>query len=1188
MASASTTSASSRKGNNTSVRSRISNLSRRALSTLRPGSRSSSRSTRSNPEDEIWNLGDQCETVSLVTMRQEEALESEVVQELPIGTACEIVELGEGRRVKVSTGEESGWISCRTKANEALIVKRKQGVQFAIEDFEVGGTHEVKSMVTVRCGETLDSEVKTELKPGTLVKILELGTVNKRRARISAEPIEGWISLATKQGELLIGKVSEQRSAGGEGLFGVSSSKVKVLLEAARAGDLDAIKQVAEPRASMMSRFQARPTLNCSDIRGKTPLIYAAAFGNKAVVEYLLSKSEVDINAMDDTQKSAMHHASKRARKRREGAYDTVQAEIVHMLIQAKASIEARDHNGCTALMFAVANGDEGVAQVLLKAGANMNVRDFEGHTPLDYAANFGHTTLVTILRNAGAVADESEEEPPPTPAPAPEEKKSSIAASVPASVASTKADDDASTTAPSSSASMSLSPKGKKSTRRTTKKGDEDVGSITASATPKKAGKKAGAKKAGKKGAKVGKETSMPSGMHEMREAQAKQEETKTKAIEVEAVPVAEEDSEEVKLERARKKLQAVVDAGPSRKELQSAIEAAQAAGVEKESLDAANKTLAQMKARADARDALASAINALDVAMLKAAIKTGKEVGGVDEDVEAAEKVLAVEEPKHLARGKLQAAADAGDMAGLKDAVAEGDKLGLPASELKRYKEMLEGAENREKAQQALTEAIAKKDIQTLKFAIQQAKDQGINTAEAEQVVAVEEPKMKAREKLAEACASCNTEKLKAAIEEAKGVGLSADEMAEAEAALKQEAVKDELLSKVKAQMEESKSVDTHSIEALRAAKDKLSACILEAKEAGVSEVLLGDAELRRRKIHNGIEDLKGSIRVFCRVRPLSSKETGQGDTNIANMADAMTVEVQGVKFGFDAVFMPGKQEEVFEDCRDLVQSAIDGYNVTMFAYGQTGAGKTYTMYGSKNDPGTSPRTIMEIFRVTAQQSDRYQFTVMGSMLELYRNDLIDLLAKDGHKAAKKLNVRQEKSGMVQIEHLTEEICEDEKQLSTLLERGNAQRTVAATAMNSESSRSHLVLIIKIVSVNRETKDQLFGKILICDLAGSERLKKSQVTNEMQKEAIEINKSLTALGDVIEALTKANKQIPYRNHKLTQLMQDSLGGSAKTLMFVNCSPASSNVDETLMSLKYATRAKQIKNTATKKKQQE
>merc|ERR1712224_906638 len=113
----------------------------------------------------------------------------------------------------------------------------------------------------------------------------------------------------------------------------------------------------------------------------------------------------------------------------------------------------------------------------------------------------------------------------------------------------------------------------------------------------------------------------------------------------------------------------------------------------------------------------------------------------------------------------------------------------------------------------------------------------------------------------------------------------------------------------------------------------------------------------------------------------------------------------------------------------------------------------------------------------------------------------------------------------------------------------------------------------------------EKLKGKILLCDLAGSERLKKSEVTGEMKKEAIEINKSLTALGDVIEALTKGQKQVPYRNHKLTQVMQDSLGGSAKTLMFINCSPADTQLDETLMALKYATRAKQVTNTVAKQK---
>eukprot|EP00931_Biecheleriopsis_adriatica_P000349 TRINITY_DN100377_c0_g1_i1.p1 TRINITY_DN100377_c0_g1~~TRINITY_DN100377_c0_g1_i1.p1 ORF type:complete len:386 (+),score=84.98 TRINITY_DN100377_c0_g1_i1:97-1158(+) len=289
----------------------------------------------------------------------------------------------------------------------------------------------------------------------------------------------------------------------------------------------------------------------------------------------------------------------------------------------------------------------------------------------------------------------------------------------------------------------------------------------------------------------------------------------------------------------------------------------------------------------------------------------------------------------------------------------------------------------------------------------------------------------------------------------------------------------------------------------------------------------------------------------------------------------------------FTFDAVFEPGSQAEVFEECQDLVQSALDGYNVTLFAYGQTGAGKTYTMYGSGGDDrGTAPRTIEELYRLIEQDQETVQFTVMASMMELYRNELVDLLVpkKQAGGGDKKLNVRNDKAGNVTIEHLREEECPTAQALSALLERGNQMRTVSATKMNSESSRSHLIVTIRVVSKNRQTDQQLMGKILLVDLAGSERLKKSEVSGDKQKEAIEINKSLTALGDVIEALVRGAPHVPYKNHKLTQVMSDALGGTSKTLMFINCSPAGSNYEETLSTLKFATRAKTITNDVKKK----
>merc|ERR1719247_3884675 len=237
--------------------------------------------------------------------------------------------------------------------------------------------------------------------------------------------------------------------------------------------------------------------------------------------------------------------------------------------------------------------------------------------------------------------------------------------------------------------------------------------------------------------------------------------------------------------------------------------------------------------------------------------------------------------------------------------------------------------------------------------------------------------------------------------------------------------------------------KDCDMTQIETIQAAKKKLSDAITKAKDSGVAENDLNEFELRRRKLHNAIEDLKGSIRVFCRIRPLSSKEKGQGDTQVTEQVDGMTIQLTDktdLKFAFDAVFTPGSQEEVFEDCRDLVQSAADGYNVTLFAYGQTGAGKTYTMGGTPDNPGVSRRTLNEIFRVTEAGAGRYEYTILGSMLELYRQDLMDLLAvaKDGRANAKKLQVRSAKDGSVLVEGLQEQECRTPDELDNCLETG------------------------------------------------------------------------------------------------------------------------------------------------------
>jgi len=381
------------------------------------------------------------------------------------------------------------------------------------------------------------------------------------------------------------------------------------------------------------------------------------------------------------------------------------------------------------------------------------------------------------------------------------------------------------------------------------------------------------------------------------------------------------------------------------------------------------------------------------------------------------------------------------------------------------------------------------------------------------------------------------------------------------------------------------EVSGVETH-ISILRGIEGRLAAGLGAARRVGLSEAEMREAEFCRRRVHNRIEDMKGQVRVYCRVRPLNEREIGEGDVPAVRAIDGMTLEVPSGVFNFDSLYTPSSQEQVFEDCRDLVQSTMDGHNVTIFAYGQTGAGKTHTMYGNPQQEGIAPRAINELFRLAETMQGRHSVRVTASMVELYNNTLIDLLRPVGRTArgdaSPKLSLVRDHAGVVQIENISEKEASNAAELKALLQRGLSHRTVAANTMNIESSRSHLIFTIRATSRNRLTGEICSGKLLLCDLGGSERLKKSEACGHQRKEAIEINKSLSALGDVVEAVARRQKQVPYRNHKLTQIMQDSIGGTAKTLMFVNCSPARRNLSETTMSLMYAARVKRITNAGS------
>ncbi|XP_061586205.1 uncharacterized protein si:dkey-96l17.6 [Cololabis saira] len=343
--------------------------------------------------------------------------------------------------------------------------------------------------------------------------------------------------------------------------------------------------------------------------------------------------------------------------------------------------------------------------------------------------------------------------------------------------------------------------------------------------------------------------------------------------------------------------------------------------------------------------------------------------------------------------------------------------------------------------------------------------------------------------------------------------------------------------------------------------------------------------------------VEDMKGKIRVFCRIRPMNRSEAAQGGATVVAKLDDYSINVATPRgsreFQFDRVFSAeATQEDLFHDTNRLIQSVIDGYNVCIFAYGQTGSGKTFTMVGDKDqkNPGLMPRSFNTIFNVLQENSPKFYFKVSAYMLELYNDRLQDLLVSQGgeaqaqthlHGQAKRVEIKRNRKGVVFAQGAETKQASSAQELYALFQQACANRHISATKMNVESSRSHLIVGIMVESRNLTNGNVCTGKLSLVDLAGSERAAKTGAKDHQLKEANSINKSLSALGDVISALSAELPHVPYRNSKLTQVMQDSLGGNAKTLMIVNISPSECNLDETITSLIYATRVKAITNNA-------
>lgn len=443
---------------------------------------------------------------------------------------------------------------------------------------------------------------------------------------------------------------------------------------------------------------------------------------------------------------------------------------------------------------------------------------------------------------------------------------------------------------------------------------------------------------------------------------------------------------------------------------------------------------------------------------------------------------------------------------------------------------------------------------------------------------------------------------------------------------------------------------------------------------------ESKLRQEETVRRQLHNTIQELKGNIRVFCRIRPLlkneiqqyiedckvnnkniSRAEIGQeqketiikrpfsfifddsGNLKNHTMSERVKsiklikekeemenklnsierpifpdhikfsnkeentiileqeqVSASGLKtstkefpFSFDRIYGPmTTQEYVFKDLEQLIQSALDGYNVCVFAYGQTGSGKTFTMEGidyneaikidgditeneeafNEHNMGMIPRSVKKIFHTVEELKKKgwiYKFE--AQYLEIYNETIRDLLQNNSNKKHEiKHNLQTNKT--IVTDATTVEVKTPEE-VNRILEKAAKNRAVASTNCNDRSSRSHSVFIFKLVGNNELTQEHSEGILNLIDLAGSERLNSSGSTGDRLKETQAINKSLSCLGDVINALANKESHIPYRNSKLTYLLQNSLGGNSKTLMFVNVSPLPNNFQETLCSLRFATK---------------
>ncbi|GLT82475.1 hypothetical protein SLE2022_008410 [Rubroshorea leprosula] len=353
---------------------------------------------------------------------------------------------------------------------------------------------------------------------------------------------------------------------------------------------------------------------------------------------------------------------------------------------------------------------------------------------------------------------------------------------------------------------------------------------------------------------------------------------------------------------------------------------------------------------------------------------------------------------------------------------------------------------------------------------------------------------------------------------------------------------------------------------------------------EELAALTACINQLNIERRQVLNESLDLKGNIRVFCRIRPVTLGE------NFGHLRPVVALDSSNIhlkladnktkSYSFDKVFHPGSsQDEVFSEVEPVIKSVLDGYNACIFAYGQTGTGKTFSMEGTPDSPGIVPRAIEALLKQAVDSN--HAFLITFSMLEIYLGNLKDLLVPQPTKPTDPLppclSIKTDPTGGIEIENIVGIQVNDFNQALKLYRLGCHFRSTASTNSNATSSRSHCMIRISITCFDAPERRRETNKIWLVDLGGSERVMKTKAWGRRLDEGKAINLSLSALGDVINALQRKKCYIPYRNSKLTQVLRDSLGEDSKTLMLVHVSPEEEDLCETISSLNFATKVKSV-----------